>query len=702
MVPPDGPPPATLGAFRLIELIGRGGMGEVYRAEREDARGKNKRAAIKRILPRFQTDPALLGRFMDEARINARLEHPNIVQVIEFGVQPEPFLALEYVEGTTVARVLKQCADTGQRIPPQAAAFIVAEAATGLDFAHRKKDENNQPLNIVHRDVSPQNLLISVDGSVKVSDFGIARAADNQLRTAAGIAVGKLSYMSPEQASGQPIDRRADVFALGIVLWEVLLVQPLIPRNDTNAAIQILLSGRFDAPSKRDPKLPPAIDRIVLDALAVNPAQRTQSAGLFAQQLRGFAHSVAPGFDRSELVRTLARIMPDIPWVDPGAGRTPVIAANPQPATAPLPSAAFPAAAGPMPGGFPTAGGPMSGGFPAAGGLPLGAAPNGLAPMSGAYPGAAMTPMSGGFPGAAPNPPAPAIMPVEPVAPVVGLGIGRIPTTPPLAPGAPGPAAPLGPLTPAAPPASPGAPGGGLLGIPPALDVLGGPPSPTRPSNAGATIRATPSAPPVTREPAPPPDRTWMKRLITPAIVVVMLGVVIFAFIQLTSGHRDPIARRADGPAVNVRGLPSTTPRGPTTPQAPPNTPRIVQPPPEADYRPRAVLAVSAVDGEVLQCLGGRRRIVDSAGAVVRFDNANGRVFEITSLTFEGQGRNDTRALDQCIRTALNHARFTPDANATGYTVVSRGWQRIAGGRRGGSRGGNGGYVAFPFGNYSH
>lgn len=324
-----------IGGYRLIELLGRGGMGEVYRAEREGPGGFRRRAAVKRILPRLQGDPNLRARFVQEARINGYLEHPNVVQVLDFGDQPEPYLALEYVEGTTAARVLKACAERGQRLPPVAVAYLVAEAATGLDYAHRREDEQRRPLQIVHRDVSPQNLLVSLEGTIKVSDFGVARAVLSG--AAPGAAVTKLAYAAPELLSGQVGDWRVDVFALGVVLWEMLLVRPLVPRSDANAARQVLLAGRFDPPSRVDPQVPQPFDAVVLAALAVDPAQRTQSAGLLAQQLRALIHGIQPGFDASEFVRVLARTLPEIPWRAPSAPAPSAPEAPAQPAGGVIP-----------------------------------------------------------------------------------------------------------------------------------------------------------------------------------------------------------------------------------------------------------------------------------------------------------------------------------------------------------------------------
>lgn len=305
-----GEGPSELGGYRLVELLGRGGMGEVWRGEREGPGGIRKRAAIKRILPQYQSDREVRERFLAEARINARLEHPNIVQVLDFGDQPEPYLVLEFVEGLSAGDLLRDLALAQTKLPAAAAAFIVAEAAAGLDYAHKRCDEAGRPLEIVHRDVSPQNVLISRDGAVKIGDFGVARAADNSFRTQEGLHVGKLVYMAPEQALGGKVDARADVFALGVTFWELLTISPLIPRNDPSAALQALSRCEFAPPTRLDPRLPPVLDSLAMTALARDPAQRYQSAGAFAQALRGFIHSVAPGFDSSELKRIINKLAP--------------------------------------------------------------------------------------------------------------------------------------------------------------------------------------------------------------------------------------------------------------------------------------------------------------------------------------------------------------------------------------------------------
>jgi len=186
------------GAYTLHEKLGQGGMAVVYRGERVGEAGFRKRVAIKRILPQYRRDASLLERFAAEARTNARLDHPNLVQVLDFGIDPEPYLALELVEGVSLSQVMQRLLARGEKLDFSAMLFIAAEVANGLDHAHRKRGDDGTPLGIVHRDISPQNVLLSNEGAVKVSDFGLVKAADNVLKTASGITIGKLSYMAPD------------------------------------------------------------------------------------------------------------------------------------------------------------------------------------------------------------------------------------------------------------------------------------------------------------------------------------------------------------------------------------------------------------------------------------------------------------------------------------------------------------------------
>jgi serine/threonine protein kinase len=308
------PVPHQLGEYQLIEPLGVGGMASVFRGERQAEAGFVKRVAVKRMLPQYRRHPALLERFAAEARTNARLEHPNLVQVVDFGIEPEPYLVMEFVEGVTLSSLLQRLLDMGQRPELSAALFIAAEAAQGLDYAHRKKGDNGAPLGIVHRDVSPQNVLLSNEGAVKVSDFGLVKAADNVLQTGSGVPIGKIAYMAPEQAEHGQVDARADVFSLGVVLWEMLTLRPLMPPRDPAAASQMLKHCHFPLPSSVNPEVSPRLDEIVMQALVRDPTQRTPSAQALGLALREQLHERAPGYGREQLARLVGWAFKERGW----------------------------------------------------------------------------------------------------------------------------------------------------------------------------------------------------------------------------------------------------------------------------------------------------------------------------------------------------------------------------------------------------
>jgi serine/threonine protein kinase len=311
---PEGEP-TRLGEYHLLEKLGQGGMAMVYRGERFGEAGFKKKVALKRMLPQYRRNPSLLERFAAEARTNARLDHPNLVQVIDFGIDPEPFLVLEFVEGVTLAALLQRLVERREMLELSAACFIGAEAAQGLDHAHRKRDEQGNPLGIVHRDVSPQNVLLSNEGAVKVSDFGLVKAADNVVQTGSGIPIGKISYMAPEQAGHSGVDARADVFSLGVVVWEMCTLRTLLPTNDMQKATELLTKCNFRRPSEINPKVSPALDDIVMRCLARDPDQRTPSAQAVSMQLREVLHEIAPGYGRDQLARLVSWAFPERKWV---------------------------------------------------------------------------------------------------------------------------------------------------------------------------------------------------------------------------------------------------------------------------------------------------------------------------------------------------------------------------------------------------
>src|SRR5579872_2845724 len=264
---PETPPPAEIAQYEILRRLGAGGMAEVFLAKKRGAEGTFKVLVLKRILPTHGSSRRFRTMFVEEARLATRLNHPNVVQVYEF----EDFgdegllLAMEFVDGCDLGRLMSAAKMRSTRIPPWVGAWILAEAAKGLHYAHEKKDEAGQPLDIVHRDVSPQNILLSLEGAVKIADFGIASArlfAEEQ-----GVLKGKFGYMSPEQARGELVDRRSDLYALGVIFWEILTGRPLHGGLGGEALLDIVRSGIVERPTTHDPEVPAELEQIVLRAL---------------------------------------------------------------------------------------------------------------------------------------------------------------------------------------------------------------------------------------------------------------------------------------------------------------------------------------------------------------------------------------------------------------------------------------------------
>jgi serine/threonine-protein kinase len=227
--------------------------------------------------------------FLDEARIAARLNHPNVVQIFDLGAQDDSFfIAMEYIHGEDARRVWKQAERLGTAIPQALICRMVIEACTGLDYAHKKADQSGRPLNIVHRDISPQNILVSFEGGVKIVDFGIAKAADQATVTRSGVLKGKYSYMSPEQAAGVLVDHRTDIFALGVVLYELLTGARLFKRATDIQTLNAVTECIVPPPSSANPEIPPELDAIVMKALAKDRTQRYQEARHLAAALESW------------------------------------------------------------------------------------------------------------------------------------------------------------------------------------------------------------------------------------------------------------------------------------------------------------------------------------------------------------------------------------------------------------------------------
>ena len=286
------------GKYELLDRIAAGGMAEIFRARYEPAPGVTKQVVIKRILPHYAENKAFIGMFTNEARIVMGLSHGNIAQVFDFGsIDGDYFLAMELVDGHPLSKVVKRMRTLGIPVlPPEYAAFICAEMLKGLHYAHARLDESGRPLKIVHRDVSPQNVLISYEGQVKLVDFGIAKARNASAdETAANAVKGKYAYFAPEQAKAKELDARTDVFAAGIVLYELLTGQLPFQGRLMDVMARIV-RGQFQKPRERNPRIPPDLERVVLKAMALEKADRYQTAEAFQQDLNRFLANNHPEF----------------------------------------------------------------------------------------------------------------------------------------------------------------------------------------------------------------------------------------------------------------------------------------------------------------------------------------------------------------------------------------------------------------------
>jgi serine/threonine-protein kinase len=261
-------------------------MAEVYLARRAGPHGFQKTVAVKRILPQYARDPDFVAMFVDEARVCARLTHPNIVQVFDFGEQDgELYMAMEYVDGTTGARMIRAAASRAEEIPHDVCIHITLSILHALESAHNARDDEGKPLSLVHRDVSPGNVLIDRTGAVKLTDFGIARAAEIERRTDAGQLKGKLGYMSPEQVVGRELDARSDLFTLGIVLAEMLILRPLFSGGKELDVLLRIRDADLGAIDRAGKRVPDDLRAVLFRALARDPALRWPSAAAFAEAL---------------------------------------------------------------------------------------------------------------------------------------------------------------------------------------------------------------------------------------------------------------------------------------------------------------------------------------------------------------------------------------------------------------------------------
>lgn len=288
----------NFGKYLLLEKIAAGGMAEVYLAKSTGASGIAKFLAVKRILPQYSDNAEFIEMFKEEAKIAVNLNHSNVVSIFDFGIEKgQFFLVMEYVEGQNLRQVLNHLKKESKHFSIDQIVYIVKEVAGGIDHAHRCLDgTTGRPLNITHRDMSPQNIMVSFEGEVKVVDFGIAKAESQLETTKAGTIKGKFGYMSPEQADGQIVDLRTDIFSLGIVLWELLSGERLFTSNSEAATLRKIRECQIPPLRKINPSVPSELERICNKALAKDKGLRYQTAAAFHRDLNRFLNTQYPEF----------------------------------------------------------------------------------------------------------------------------------------------------------------------------------------------------------------------------------------------------------------------------------------------------------------------------------------------------------------------------------------------------------------------
>jgi eukaryotic-like serine/threonine-protein kinase len=298
-----------LGRYHLLDRIAFGGMAEIFRAKTFDRGGHAHLVAVKKVLSHLAEDEDFLQMLVDEAKIASLIQHPNVAKVYELTrAGGEHFIAMEYVDGKDTRTILERCRQLDRPVPPQHAAFIAAEIATALHAAHTGVDHDGRPLRLVHRDVSPSNVICAYTGEVKLCDFGIAKASLSRVQTKAGVIKGKVKYMSPEQALGRRLDGRSDLFSLGSVLYEMLTKNPpFLAPNEMDMLLKVR-DAKVVPVRSLEPGVPEALARILEKALKKNRDDRYLTAEDLATDLRRFLDSHHPGYTRSHLGRYLRKM----------------------------------------------------------------------------------------------------------------------------------------------------------------------------------------------------------------------------------------------------------------------------------------------------------------------------------------------------------------------------------------------------------
>jgi eukaryotic-like serine/threonine-protein kinase len=301
----------TAQRYRVIDRLESGGMAEVFRAESTGLEGFRKQVAIKRVLPHFGRNAKFISMFLDEARLSAQLSHSNCVQVFDIGVRDDAyFIVMEFVDGANLKSIIASMQSRGRTFPIPAATYIAHEICKGLSYAHELTDRSGESLHLVHRDVSPPNVLITKHGEVKIVDFGLAKASSQLEPSEPGIIKGKFAYLSPEAALGEDVDCRTDIFAVGIILWELLASQRLFTGDSDVQILHKVQTAKVPSISQINRSVPPELERIVNRALARHRNERYSSARELGQDLSRFMFSFAQpvsGYDIATIVQATMR-----------------------------------------------------------------------------------------------------------------------------------------------------------------------------------------------------------------------------------------------------------------------------------------------------------------------------------------------------------------------------------------------------------
>jgi serine/threonine protein kinase len=302
-----------ISSYRLLERIAEGGMAEVFLAVSQGMGNVNKYVAIKRMLHRYHNNPDLCQMFKDEAHVVIQLRHPNIAAVYDFNEEDDLlYMVMEYVDGKPVSRFRQELFQRKVDLPLPYALYIIREAAAGLSYAHRFRDiRSGQSLNLVHRDLSPHNILIGCSGDVKLIDFGVAKSDLSETHTSFGVIKGKLGYLSPEQALYQPITQKTDLFALGIILWEILTNQRMFNLQSQEAYFKQLRQFQMVDPRPLNPKIDNELYMIMDRLLKLDPDERYESAEALHQDLNLYMNSQFPSMTMSEFAKFLGQTLPE-------------------------------------------------------------------------------------------------------------------------------------------------------------------------------------------------------------------------------------------------------------------------------------------------------------------------------------------------------------------------------------------------------